>query len=83
MKHHETRRPNHLHLGPPLADVAAGEKSCCIDAENDLAWFEQNPSRTVRERPATASELQSTGYPPGTRVLVVRGPYGTQLRCFL
>jgi hypothetical protein len=38
----------------------------------DSAFFENNPTATVYERPATALELKATGYPPGTMVRVQR-----------
>jgi len=76
-------RPDHFHLGPPLADAAAADESCRIDAAQDREWFAQHPDRNERERPATELELRSTGHPPGTRVLVLRGPHGLQMRCFL
>lgn len=82
-QHHRSARHNHLHVGPPLANVVAAEQTCCVEAAEDRQWFLQNPGRDTRERPATASELEATGHPPGTQVLVLRGPYGTQMRCFL
>lgn len=80
---HQRQHTDHLHLGPRLFDQAAAEEACRVDAAEDRKWFEQNPHRDKRERPATDLELQATGHPPRTRVLVVRGPFGTQFRCFL
>lgn len=76
-------RLNLIYVGPSLAKLVAGELSGGVDAANDRKWFEQNPGGDKRERPASPLELKVTGYPPGTRVLVVLGPFGTQMRCFL
>jgi len=82
-KRKKNNRRDHLHIGPPLAQKDVAEQSCVIDAAMDREWFARHPDRNERERPATELELRSTGHPPGTRVLVLRGPHGSQMRCFL
>jgi len=53
----------------------------------------EKPQATVKnamavpgQPPLTQAQQQMDSYlpedPPGTRVLVVRGPHGTQMRCF-
>ena len=74
----------HLHLGPAsINDQAASEASCHIDAAADRRWFQQHPELNERERRASSREIAANCCPPGSTVLVIRGPMGSQIRMIL
>ncbi len=73
----------HLQLGDPPLDAIAAQESCRIDASADREWFARHPNAKKRERLASIRELKAQGMPPGSRVVVLRGPHGQQARMFV
>jgi hypothetical protein len=73
----------HFHFSSAIKDRAASEASCRFDPAADRRWFQQHPDVNERERPCSLREMMATGCPPGSRVLVIRGPEGSQIRMIL
>lgn len=73
----------HLQTGDKPVDDIAARESCQIDAAADREWFARNPNAKKRERLASVRELKANGLPPGSRTVVLRGPYGEQIRLLL
>ena len=80
------KRKNDVHLTfqrQPIANPAAMESSCDIDAAADREWFRTHPGQTRRRRPASIRELAALHHPPETIVEVMLLPSGAQMRCFI
>ncbi|MEK6239036.1 MAG: hypothetical protein N2C14_30340 [Planctomycetales bacterium] len=77
-------RPNDLSICMgEVRNADAMRQSCEIDAAADRQWFDDHPREERRIRPPSLRETVASGLPPGTCVLVRRGPCGSQIRMFL
>ncbi|MEI8375381.1 MAG: hypothetical protein WCJ35_21385 [Planctomycetota bacterium] len=77
------RRPEDAHLAfGPMKDPAAWTASIAIDAADDRRWLAANPTARCRKRLISRLEIQATGNPPDTIVIVYRGEQGSQIRTF-
>ena len=69
------RRRNFLHLATDdIKDAAAFSES--VDAANAKRWLLLPPKAESRVRQISPREMKASGCPPGTKVIVVRGPEG-------
>jgi hypothetical protein len=75
--------PEDIHLAfGDVRDHAAMAASIAVDAAADRKWFRAHPKANERQRPISEREVRATGRPPGTIVVVRRGPLGSQIRVF-
>ncbi len=61
-----------------VRDPAAARAVCDAEVLEDYHWLLDHPEANERRRPASSRELAAYGLPPGSQVIVVRGPAGTQ-----
>lgn len=67
-------------LGGEIKDPVAARAVHEIDAADDRRWLAEHPNEEARHRAATIRELMAYGLPPSCRVVVARGPVGSQIR---
>ena len=79
-RHHANWVEKSLVVCGEVKDPVAARAVHEIDAADDRRWLAEHPNEEARHRAATIRELMAYGLPPSCRVVVARGPVGSQIR---
>jgi len=77
-RHRPARVERSVMFRGSVRDPAAARAVREVEVLDDYHWLLEHPEAKERHRPATMRELLAYGLPPGSHVVVVRGPAGTQ-----
>lgn len=74
-------KPEHAFIAmSKVSNLEQAKASCMIDAADDREWLEKHPEADHRERPPSNREVLAYGVPVDCRMIIKRGPMGSQIR---